>query len=86
MAAGGPKYANHKLIFEFLSAKFLSQEPFARADCASAAPALTANSFNTYWSKWIRPLLKESKRGEFHVTEALRPYMNWHAFQRNIAS
>ena len=86
MIADGPKYANHKLIFEFLRTKFLSQEPFTRADCASAAPALSANSIKAYWSKWILPLLKKSKKGEFVVTEALRPYMTWHAFHRNIAS
>ncbi len=86
MTAGGPKHENHKLIFEFLRTKFLSQESFTRKDCAAAAPALVPSSFNTYWSKWIRPLLKESKKGEFHVTEALRPYMTWDSFHRNIAS
>lgn len=71
---------NHKLIFEFLCKKFLTHEPFTKDELRSVVSGVGSNTFNTYWSKWIKNFLVNMSEERFRVAEAFRPYSTWEKF------
>ena len=70
---------------KFLMEHLHSQEPFTKTQLAHATGWLKPGTFNTYWSKQLKPLLVEIGGAQFRVSEGFRPFMTWKKFQRHLS-
>ena len=70
---------------KFLSEHLQSQEPFTRAELADVTGWHKPGTFNTYWSKQLKPFLVDVGDGKFRVSEGFRPFMTWKKFQRHVS-
>jgi hypothetical protein len=78
------KERNQRAIFDFLSARFRSQESFKTKELERATD-LNGQSFRTYWSKWIAQFTVPVDDVSFRVSEAFRSYSTWDRF-RDVAT
>jgi hypothetical protein len=69
---------------KFLSEHLQSQAPFTRQQLQQFAGWTKKKTFDTYWSKQIKPFVVDVGGGQFRVSEAFRPYLPWKRFQRHV--
>src|SRR6266436_2725310 len=70
---------------KFLREHLQSQELFEKSDLATATGWTKPGTFNTYWSKQIKPLIVPVGKDKFRVGEAFRPLMTWKKFRRHAS-
>lgn len=68
----------------FLNEHLQSQASFTRQQLQQFAGWTKKKTFDTYWSKQIKPFVVDSGGGQYRVSEAYRPYMTWKRFQRHV--
>ena len=69
----------------FLREHLHSQAPFTKSELADATGWKKPGTFNTYWSKQLKPFMVYIGGGEFRVSEGFRPFMTWKKFQRHVS-
>lgn len=72
-----------KRVHRFLKAKFASMAFFTKQDMRMAVSP--GRGFPTYWSKRILPLLIESGKGRFRVSEYFRKLIDPEAFAKHFS-
>ena len=70
---------------KFLKEHLRNQEPFTKAELATASGWEKAGTFNTYWSKQLKPFVVPVAGHRFRVSEGFRPFMTWKKFQRHVS-
>ena len=70
---------------KFLREHLHSQAPFTKAELADATGWHKAGTFNTYWSKQLKPFVVHIGGAKFRVSEGFRPFMTWKKFQRHVS-
>lgn len=68
----------------FLNEHLQSQDPFTRQQLQEFAGWTKKKTFDTYWSKQIKPFVVDVGGGQYRVSEGYRPYMAWKRFQRHV--
>jgi hypothetical protein len=68
----------------FLNEHLQSQNVFTRQQLQQFAGWTKKKTFDTYWSKQIKPFVVDLGGGQYRVSEAYRPYMTWKRFQRHV--
>ncbi len=74
----------HK-AFEFLSERYISQEPFTREQFKTAT-GFSDESFRTYLSKQFKYLLVNVDRDLYRVSLAFRQFSTWPKFRDNVVT
>jgi len=69
---------------KFLNEHLQSQAQFTRQQLQQFAGWTKRKTFDTYWSKQIKPFVVDVGNGQYRVSEAFRPYMPWKRFQRHF--
>ena len=69
----------------FLRERLHSQAPFTKADLAAATGWHKPGTFNTYWSKQLKPFVVAIGGNKYRVSEGFRPFMTWKKFQRHVS-
>lgn len=69
---------------KFLNEHLQSQEPFTRQELQQYAGWKKKKTFDTYWSKQLKPFVVDIGGGQYRVAEGYRPYMTWKRFQRHV--
>jgi len=80
-----PSDIKQRKALKFLRERLQSQEPFTKQQLQDATGWQKPGTFNTYWSKQIKPLVVTVTRDTFRVGEALRPLMTWKKFRRHAS-
>ena len=70
---------------KFLRERLHSQEPFTKGELADATGWHKPGTFNTYWSKQLKPFVVAIDGDMFRVSEGFRPFMTWKKFQRHVS-
>jgi hypothetical protein len=76
--------SNHKIIYSFLKAKYISGEPFSKEELTSETD-LSEGSAKTYFSKLIRTFLFPTKSGMYKVGESFIKVGTWKKFKSHIS-
>jgi hypothetical protein len=74
---------NQRKIFEFLTDRLDSQEPFTKAELESIT-TWQGDTFRTYWSKQLKQFVLDASTGKFRVSESFRPFADWDKFQQHV--
>lgn len=69
----------------FLREHLQSQESFTKTELADATGWHKPGTFNTYWSKQLKPFVVAIGGGKYRVSEGFRPFMTWKKFQRHVS-
>ena len=69
----------------FLREHLQSQESFTKNELADATGWHKPGTFNTYWSKQLKPFVVATGGGKYRVSEGFRPFMTWKKFQRHVS-
>ncbi|HEU4404582.1 MAG TPA: hypothetical protein VFS43_04740 [Polyangiaceae bacterium] len=72
-------------LFKFLLKSFKEQRRFSKEDLRVGS-GYDKTTFDTYWSKQLKPLLMLISDNKYIVSESFRPYMDWKKFKRQIVS
>ncbi len=80
-----PSDDNQRNVFNFLLDHLDTKEPFSKHDL-EAVTTWHGQTFNTYWSKQLKPLVIEvtSRPRLYRVHESFRRYDTWEKFQRLV--
>lgn len=70
---------------KFLRERLHSQEPFTKGELADVTGWHKPGTFNTYWSKQLKPFVVDVGGDRYRVSEGFRPYMTWKKFQRHAS-
>lgn len=70
---------------KFFREHLQSQEPFTKAELRDATGWHKAGTFNTYWSKQLKPFVVKIGDDKFRVSEGFRPFMTWKRFQSHVS-
>lgn len=69
----------------FLREHLQTQEPFTKQQLMDVTGWQKPGTFNTYWSKQLKPFVVEVGNNQYRVSEGFRPYMTWKKFQRHVS-
>ena len=78
-----PGEGNQRNVFEFFREHLGSKETFQREEVERLTD-WKGQTFGTYWSKQLRPLVIETSPGMYRVGEAFRRYSEWERFRRHV--
>ena len=70
---------------KFLREHLHSQAPFTKSELADATGWKKPGTFNTYWSKQLKPFVVYIGGREFRVSEGFRPFMTWKKFHHHVS-
>ena len=73
-----------KNAYEFLLAKFSSQESFTKDEFQTATGWTKASTFDTYWTKQFQTLLVAHGLNQYRVSEVFRRFTSWDKFQAHV--
>src|SRR5438552_860295 len=76
---------NQKKAFEFIQAKFNSQELFTSEEF-QVATGYSDVSFKTYLSKQFRGLLIPTGEGHFRISTVFRQFSTWKKFKDKVVT
>jgi len=72
-----------KRAFQFLSEKFCTQKTFNKEEFRHAT-GWEPVTFNTYWSKQFKTLLRKDQTDSYRVSEVFRRFITWEKFQTHV--
>jgi hypothetical protein len=78
-----PGDGNQRNVFEFFREHLGSKETFCREDVEQLTD-WKGQTFGTYWSKQLRPLVIEISPGRYRVGEVFRRYSEWERFRQHV--
>ena len=79
----GKESIQQKRAFEFLFAKFKTQETFNKEEFRKAT-GWSGVTFDTYWSKQYETLLRPESDNQYRVSEVFRRFITWEKFRTHI--
>lgn len=68
----------------FLNEHLQSQDRFTKQQLQQFAGWTKKKTFDTYWSKQLKPFVVDVGGGHYRVSEGYRPYTTWKRFQRHV--
>lgn len=76
---------SQRKALKFLTEHLHSQDHFTKDDLSQATGWHKPGTFNTYWSKHLKPFVVGIGGNKFRVSEGFRPFMTWKKFQRHVS-
>jgi hypothetical protein len=74
---------NQKKVFDFLTDRLDSQEPFTTAEL-EAVTTWQGKTFQTYWSKQFEQFVVPAPNNKYRVSESFRPFTQWDKFRQHV--
>jgi hypothetical protein len=78
-----PSDDNQRKVFDFFVQHLETKAPFKRDELESVTD-WQGQTFPTYWSKHLRPLVLDVGEKSYRVAEAFRRYATWDQFQQHV--